>query len=233
MFDNTMGPLTGSLVFGLLPLIYFLLIPFLDRGASLHPLHRPITTSLGIISIVYLIIFSIWGAFSPGVIVSIPDVVLVLLPPLVITFGAVMGISRLWKKGKLKIGGKSSTTSFLIFILGLVVTVILTGYSFSYFVSHASLISLGKLVLSGGATGFLAIGTSRATSQLPDKKFNKIPLGAYVAITILTLMSWILLGLSLRLNPISGAMTVGMALGSVLIFSGMALAIYRRVIYGE
>ena len=233
MFQNVMGPLTASVIFGLLPLIYFLLIPFLDRGNSLHPLHRPITTSLGIISIVYMIIFSIWGAFSPGVIIQPLVVAEVLLPPLIVTFGTVMGISRLWKKGKLKIGNKSSTTSFLIFILGLVVTVILTGYSFSYFVAHTSLLSLGKLILTGGATSFLAVGTARTSSQLPDQKFKKIPTGAYIAIALLTLMCWVLLGISLKLNPVTQAMTVGMALGTVLIFSGIVLAIYRRVIFGE
>jgi quinol-cytochrome oxidoreductase complex cytochrome b subunit len=233
MFTNYMGPLNASIVFGLLPLIYFLVIPFLDRGNSLHPLDRPITTSLGIISIVYLIILSVWGAFTPGLIIPSTQVALVLLPPAIITFAAIFGISKMWKKGKLKIGNKSTTSSFFIFISGLVVAVILTGYSFSYFVGHASILSLGKLVLSGGAMGFLAIGTAKTSDQLPDQKFKKIPTGAYVAIALLTFMCWVLLGLSLKLDPISQAMTVGMALGTVLIFSGIALAIYRRIIYGE
>ncbi|MEM0136469.1 MAG: cytochrome bc complex cytochrome b subunit [Thermoplasmatales archaeon] len=233
MFTNAMGPLNASIIFGLLPLIYFLVIPFLDRGNSLHPLDRPITTSLGIISIVYLIILSVWGAFEPGVIISSQTVAIVLLPPAIITFLAIFGISKMWKRGKLKIGGKSTTTSFFIFIIGLVVTVILTGYSFSYLVAHFSLLALGKLAISGTAMGFLAIGTAKTSEQLPDKMINKIPTGAYVAIGLLTLMSWILLGISLKLNPITDAMVVGMALGTVLIFSGIALAVYRRVIYGE
>ncbi|EQB66252.1 MAG: cytochrome b related protein [Thermoplasmatales archaeon I-plasma] len=233
MFTNAMGPLNASIVFGLLPLIYFLLIPFLDSGNSLHPLDRPITTSLGIISIVYLILLSVWGAFEPGVIIPSPTVALVLLPPAIITFIAIFGISKLWKKGKLKIGGKTTTTSFFIFIIGLVITVILTGYSFTYFITHFSVLALGKVAISGTALGFLAIGTARTAEQLPDKKLNKIPLGAYVSIGLLTLMSWVLLGLSLKLNPTSDAMVVGMALGTVLIFSGIALAIYRRVIFGE
>jgi quinol-cytochrome oxidoreductase complex cytochrome b subunit len=233
MFTNAMGPLNASIVFGLLPLIYFLVIPFLDRGNSLHPLDRPITTSLGIISIVYLIILSLWGAFEPGVIIATPTVALVLLPPAVVTFGAIFGISKMWKRGKLKIGGKSVTVSFFIFISGLVVTIILTGYSFSYLVTHFSVLALGKLAISGTAVGFLAIGTARTSEQLPDKKLNKIPTGAYIAIGILTLMSWVLLGISLKMNPITQAMVVGMALGTVLIFSGIALAIYRRIIFGE
>ncbi len=232
-FTNAMGPLTGSLVFGLLPLVYFLLIPFLDRGNSLHPLDRPITTSIGIISIVYLIILSVWGAFQPGVLISNMEAALVLLPPAIVTFVAIFGISRLWKAGKLRIGNKSTTASFFIFISGLIVTMILTGYSFSYFIVHSSILSFGKLAMSGTAVGFLAIGTAKTSQQLPDKKFNKIPMGAYIAIALLTLMSWMLLGLSVRLNPISQAMTVGMALGTVLIFSGITLAIYRRIVYGE
>ncbi len=233
MFTGAMGPLTASVVFGLLPLIYFLLIPFLDRGNSLHPLSRPITTSLGIISIVYLIILSLWGALEPGVIIPTSDVALVLLPPAIITFLAIFGISKMWKNGKIRMGSKSTTISFFVFITGLVATVILTGYSFSFFVTHFSVLAFGKLSISALALGFLALGTARTSEQLPDKKFNKIPTGAYVAIAILTLMSWVLLGLSLRLNPITQAMTVGMALGTVLVFSGIALAIYRKVVFGE
>jgi hypothetical protein len=98
---------------------------------------------------------------------------------------------------------------------------------------HTSLLSLGKLILTGGATGFLAVGTARTSAQLPDEKFKKIPTGAYIAIALLTLMCWVLLGISLKLNPITQAMTVGMALGTVLIFAGITLAIYRRVVFGE
>jgi quinol-cytochrome oxidoreductase complex cytochrome b subunit len=233
VFSGAMGPLTGSLIFGLLPLIYFMVIPFLDRGSSLHPLARPITTSLGIISIVYLIILSLWGAFQPGVAIPTPEVALVLLPPAIITFAAIFGISKMWKNGKLKVGSKTTTISFFVFISGLIATVILTGYSFSYFVTHFTVLSLGKFSISAVAMGFLAIGTVKTTGQLPDKKFNKIPTGAYIAIALLTLVSWVLVGLSLKLNPITQAMTVGMALGTVLIFSGIVLAIYRKVVYGE
>ncbi len=233
MFTNAMGPLNASIVFGLLPLIYFLVIPFLDRGNSLHPLDRPITTSLGIISIVYLIVLSLWGALEPGVIIATPTVAAVLLPPAVITFIAIFAISRMWKSGKLKVGGKTTTASFFIFIAGLVMTVILTGYSFSYFITHYSILSLGKLTISGMALAFLAIGTARTSEQLPDRKINTIPMGAYAALGLLTLLSWILLGLSIRMNPISQAMTVGMALGTVLIFGGIAIAIYRRIVFGE
>jgi quinol-cytochrome oxidoreductase complex cytochrome b subunit len=232
-FTGYMGPLEAMVVFTLIPLIYFLLIPFLDRGSSLHPLDRPITTSIGIISIVYLIVLSLWGAFTPGIIIPSSEVALVLLPPAVITFATIFGISRMWKKGKLKVGLKSTTTSFFIFVSGLILTMIIAGYTFTLFIGHEGALALGKLLLSMFSVGFMAIGTARTSTQLPDRKLNKMPGGAYVAIGLLTLISWILVALSIRLNPIGQSMIMGMVLGTVLIFSGISLAIYRRVVFGE
>ncbi|MEM4119055.1 MAG: hypothetical protein QXR75_03790, partial [Thermoplasmatales archaeon] len=71
------------------------------------------------------------------------------------------------------------------------------------------------------------------SSSLPDVKLSKSPTGAYAAMGIITLLSWVLLGLSIRLNPISQAMLVGMILGTVFIFAGITMAIYRRLVYGE
>lgn len=156
-----------------------------------------------------------------------------LLPPLVITFATVIGISRLWKNGKLKFGSSSVTTSFFIFITGLIITMIVLGYSFTYFLGNIGIASAGRLFLSTISVAFMAIGTARTSAALPDRKFRKLPGGGYVAIGLLTLFSWILLALSVRLNPINQQMTFGLVLGTVFIFSAIAMAIYRRIVFGE
>ncbi|MEM0127335.1 MAG: cytochrome bc complex cytochrome b subunit, partial [Thermoplasmatales archaeon] len=208
MFSSAAGPLEAMVVFALIPLIYFLIIPFLDRGESLHPLDRPLTTSIGILSIVYLVVLSVWGAFTPGIAIPTSQVLLVMLPPAVITFGSIIIISRMWKSGKLKLGAKTITSSFFIFIAGLIVSVILAGYSFSLLISHFTPLVVGKFSLSIFSVVFLAFGTARTSSSLPDVKLSKSPTGAYAAMGIITLLSWVLLGLSIRLNPISQAMLV-------------------------
>ncbi|MEM0141566.1 MAG: cytochrome bc complex cytochrome b subunit [Thermoplasmatales archaeon] len=233
MFSNAFGPLEAMIVFALIPLIYFLIVPFLDRGKSLHPLDRPLTTSIGILSIVYLVVFSLWGAFTPGIAIPTSQVILVMLPPAVITFGSIIGISRLWKSGKLRPGARTITSSFFIFIAGLIAAIILAGYTFSSLVSHFTPLVFGKFSLSLFSVAFLAIGTARTSNDLPDKKIGGSPVGAYAAMGIITLLCWVLLALTIRLNPISQAMLVGMILGTVFIFSGITMAIYRRLVYGE
>jgi len=233
MFSGFYGPLEAMIIFALIPLIYFLLVPFLDRGDSLHPLDRPLTTSIGILSIVYLVVLSLWGALTPGVAISTPDVILVMLPPAVVTFGSIIVISRLWKQGKLRAGTKTVTSSFFIFISGLVVAVILAGFSFSLLLNHITLINGGRFSLSLFSVIFLGLGTARSTSKLPDIKMGKSQTKAYVAAAVITILCWVLLALTVKLNPVAQAMLVGLILGTVFIFSGITVAIYRRVVYGE
>lgn len=235
VFTSGPGPLEAMVVWAIIPLIYFLLVPFLDRSNKLHPLDRPFFTSLGIISIVWLIVMSVWGAYTPGILISSPDAALVLLPPAALTFILIYAISRAWKKGRMKVGPKSITTSFFIFIAGLVVTMILTGYSFTHLLSQGGLSSLGKFALSSTSVIFMAVGTAKTSSDLPDKKFKKvrIPIGGYVAVGLLTLIAWVLLALSIKLNVITQQMTVGLVLGTVLIIGGIVMAIYRKIVFDE
>ena len=41
-----------------------IVLPFLDRSAERNPLRRPVTTTIGIILIVALVVLTIWGATS-------------------------------------------------------------------------------------------------------------------------------------------------------------------------
>jgi quinol-cytochrome oxidoreductase complex cytochrome b subunit len=232
-FTGPLGPLEAMLVFTLIPLIYFLIVPFLDRSESLHPLDRPIITSIGIISIVYLVILSIWGAFTPGVIISSPLVAEALLPPAIITFAVMYGISKMWKDGKLRTGTRTIASSFFVFIIGLVASVIAAGYFLYTSLGHFDVLGTAKLILSFSSVGFLAIGTARASSALPDRKFKHFPAGGYIAIAVITVLSWVLLGISIRFNPVSQAMLMGLVLGTVFILTGISVSIYRRIAYGE
>lgn len=231
--SSSLGPLEAMTIFSVIPLIYFLVVPFLDRSNSLHPLERPFVTSVGVLSIVYLVILSIWGAFTPGLIVQTPQVAEALLPPFVVTFGLVFGISKLWKDGKLKFGAKTITSSFFVFMAGLVAMIFMTGYFAVHSVVDFNISNNSKLILSFGSLAFMAIGTARVASKLPDRKFKGTSKTGYIAIGVITVLAWVLLGISIKLSPITQQMMVGLILGTVFILSGISVAIYRRVVYGE
>jgi quinol-cytochrome oxidoreductase complex cytochrome b subunit len=65
-----------------LPLIYLLLVPFLDRSDERHPLKRPIHTAIGAMIVVYLIQATIWGALTPGEPVHLDKALAVMIPPM-------------------------------------------------------------------------------------------------------------------------------------------------------
>ncbi|WP_162509178.1 hypothetical protein [Thermogymnomonas acidicola] len=58
--------LAATITFAVIPLIYFIIIPFIDNSNDLHPLARPVVTAFGILGIIYLVILSLWGgALAP------------------------------------------------------------------------------------------------------------------------------------------------------------------------
>ncbi len=78
-----------------LPGIVLVLLPFIDKSDSRHPLKRPWITAFGALMIIYLVQTTIWGLLTPGQPVRIGQAILVMLPPLIIL---VIGIHML-KKG--------------------------------------------------------------------------------------------------------------------------------------
>ncbi|MEM1611476.1 MAG: cytochrome bc complex cytochrome b subunit [Sulfolobales archaeon] len=65
-----------------LPLIYLILVPFLDRSDERHPLKRPIHTAIGAMIVVYLIQATIWGALTPGEPIHLDRALAVMIPPM-------------------------------------------------------------------------------------------------------------------------------------------------------
>ncbi len=117
------GPLQGlapyfviSVIFGGVPAIYFILLPFLDRSNDRHPLSRPIITSFGILSIIYLVVLSVWGAIQPGIPISMMTVAVVFLIPFFVVVLSILYLSNLYRKGKFKLSVNRLITSYLIYI---------------------------------------------------------------------------------------------------------------------
>ncbi|MUN28963.1 proton pump complex cytochrome B SoxC [Sulfuracidifex metallicus] len=82
--DFTSDVVLFLLIGVIIPLVYLLLVPFIDRTDELHPLKRRVFTGIGILMITYLVQTSIWGDIQPGIQVSVAEQVLAYLPPAII-----------------------------------------------------------------------------------------------------------------------------------------------------
>ncbi|BFH72164.1 cytochrome b N-terminal domain-containing protein [Sulfurisphaera javensis] len=84
MADFTSNVTVFLLFSSIIPLVYLILVPFLDRSPELHPLKRKVFTGIGILMITYLIQNTIWGDLTPGVPIPFKQQVIAFLPPAVI-----------------------------------------------------------------------------------------------------------------------------------------------------
>jgi Cytochrome b subunit of the bc complex len=230
---SQIGPLEASIIFGLIPFVYLLLVPFLDRSDSTHPLDRPFFTSVGILGIVYLIILSLWGAFTPAVIIPPSQVFAVLVPPAVIVFASVYLISKVWKNGGFIKAEKTMPLSIIVYaIIGSLVFYLASkGISLLlHGISITSLLYTGSSLL---AAPISIMGISKSIDKVADKKMKSFGWGSIIAILVLTIIVWILAYFAFKMNPTSQAQLFGMILGTAFILTGTVVAIYRRAVYGE
>lgn len=98
---SVIGTFWGTVLFAGAPLIYILLLPLFDRSRSLRLIDRPVTLSLGILGLIYMIGLSIWGALTPGL--SIPDweVLGFFAIPAIAVFSIVYMTNSLIRSGKI------------------------------------------------------------------------------------------------------------------------------------
>lgn len=242
----TAGPLSAlaaTAVFGIVPLVYFLLLPFIDTTDDLHPLSRPLVTSFGILGIIYLAILSAWGALSPGIQIPNSEVFAILVPPFVIVVAGVTMLSRLYKKGKFKISTNKIAMSFLVFLFILMYAVYSFGQSFTATLVHTSGLNLLTSLFTGGVMVFGAIGTMKSAnlSMEEEKKvtshntFHLNKNAAMLLSALLTVASVVVIYLIMQLNPIGAVSNAefGIGLGFILVFAGTILRLYRAAFYDE
>jgi len=82
--DFSSNVLLDLMIAAIIPIVYLILLPFLDGSSELHPLKRKVFTGIGILMITYLIQNTIWGDLTPGVEVSVSQQIMAFLPPAVI-----------------------------------------------------------------------------------------------------------------------------------------------------
>lgn len=240
------GPLSAlaaTAVFGIVPLVYFLLLPFIDTTDDLHPLSRPLVTSFGILGILYMSILSAWGALTPGVQIPNWEVAAVFVPPFVIVVAGVTLLSRLYRKGKFKVSTSKITTSFLVFLFILMFAAYNFGQNFTATLVHTSGLNIVTSLFTGGVMVFGAIGTMKSAnlSMEQEKKVvsqNTFHLNKSVAMllsALLTIGTIAIIYLIMQLDPIGAVPNAefGIGLGFILVFAGTIMRIYRAAFYDE
>ncbi|MCL4330496.1 MAG: cytochrome bc complex cytochrome b subunit [Candidatus Thermoplasmatota archaeon] len=243
---NAYGPLIANTVFAGIPLLYFIIVPFIDRSKDLHPLSRPIITSFGILGIIYMAILSAWGALTPGVTIPATIVVTVLVPPFVVVVVGMLVLSKLYKEQKLTVTTEKLLGSFVVFTAILIFALVTFAQNISAFLYHTSALNLVSTVFTGGVTLFAAVGTMKSADKYTDLENSKPkkekpakkepsmnPTTASIVSAVLVAISLTILYLVAQLNPITGAMTFGVGIGIDLIIAGIVLRIYRLTYYHE
>ena len=235
--------LMASVVFGGIPLIYFILVPFIDRSNNLHPLSRPFFTAFGVLAIIYLVLLSAWGVLAPGIPISTGDVVIVLVPPFIIVMAFFYALNALYKKGAFKPSLSKITASFVIFLMILSLAIFEFAMQIGnvmHGVTTGSALNLGAY---GAATAFAAFGTVKSSeyahlsmSQPREVKGLNISIRAAQAIiSVLFIISAEILWLMIQVNPLNleQEAAFGIGLGALLIIFGIGLRVYRLVYYNE
>jgi Cytochrome b subunit of the bc complex len=241
---GAISPLVATGVFAIIPIIYFILVPFMDRSNNLHPLSRPVFTAFGVLGIIYMVILSLWGVLAPGIPISNLDVALVLVPPFIIVMGFFLAFGHLYKMGAFKPSLAKLTGSFIIFVIilsfGIFEFAIQIG-SVMHGLNASNAMNLG---IFGGATSFAAFGTMRSANaahlrmeEMPKKTkgIQVSQVTVNVVMAILFIISVEILWLMLQVDPTNLVQEAGfgMGIGSLLFIVGIGIRLYRLAYYNE
>ncbi|MEM3852513.1 MAG: cytochrome bc complex cytochrome b subunit [Methanomassiliicoccales archaeon] len=241
---GAMSALSATIVFAVIPLVYFLILPFIDTNNETHPFARPLVTSFGILGIIYMIILSVWGALSPGIPIPTPEVLAVLVPPFVVVVAGMFMLNRLYKSGRLRISSNKIVASFLIFILIMLFAAYSFGQGFVSTLAAPSGINALATIFSGGVLVVGAVGTMRSakmsteSSAINRSAFSQPVIGKNTALVLsgIIMVGCIVIAYYiLGLNPV-GALNdaeFGVGLGFILILAGIIVRIYRAAFYHE
>ena len=235
---SIIDPFWGTIIFAGSPLIYLLLIPYLDRNSSLSMIDRPVTVTLGIIGIAYLVGLSIWGALTPAL--PIPDSEVLLFFVVVGVVIYILVQAAIWsikyKKTKLR---DPATAYVLLAMTG--ISAFGTGslaipsiLSFSPVVDIPA-IFLAMITVYLILLDFNYIHPGEIVEPLDQKAAGMKPTTYVLISAFLVFAAIVILFIITPLNPsvVSQEAGYGIGLGLLLFISGTLVKIYRKTEYGE
>ncbi|BCU71494.1 proton pump complex cytochrome B SoxC [Stygiolobus caldivivus] len=230
--------LTENIVIGVfIPLIYLLIVPFIDRTDELHPLKRKLFTWIGVVMIVFLIQTSLWGDLAPGVPVTWSQVFEAYLPPAIIS---AVGIWLIPPPSKANYKALVNPLTMLGFVT---ITIMFVGSVFEIMVSP----SLSSVVLVGlFASAFVTLGKllspyiTRTESGSVEKASisgneSKLIIKKNIAeiLMIVLMIIAIVIAANMWTIPTTGYFSnlFGVDLGILFVIIGEEFSLYHYIVY--
>ncbi|MEM0155870.1 MAG: cytochrome bc complex cytochrome b subunit [Thermoplasmataceae archaeon] len=236
--SSTIDPFWATVVFAIIPLIYLLILPYIDRNNSLSMLERPVVVSLGAVGIAYLIGLSLWGALTPGLPIPNSEVlmffILVGVAVFLIVWLAIWSIRN--NKTRLKEPSKVyvllGLTGIFAFGTGSLLIPSITSLNPALDIS---------IIILAMATAFLILLDyvyirPREPQVTPIEKSTKMkPITYNLIAAFLVFCAIVILFIITPLNPsvIGQEAGYGFGIGILLFISGTLVKIYRTVEYKE
>jgi len=91
----TVPQLLQFIVSMVLPPLILILLPFIDRGKSRHPLDRPVPVIVGALMFIYFWQLTIWALIEPGIPIKFLQALVVMLPPALVLIAGYRVLRRI------------------------------------------------------------------------------------------------------------------------------------------
>ncbi|AGE71780.1 proton pump complex cytochrome B SoxC [Sulfolobus acidocaldarius] len=219
----------------IIPLLYLILVPFIDRSPHLDLKKRRLFTAFGILMVTYLIQTTIFGDLTPGVEISIIQQIIVYLPPAVITLVGVFALPTGSNKKAIAnpLGILAVLATSILFAGALITFVVspslltITAFTVFALIFVLSIRNLSPIVLKSEGEH----RDAKAVLEKPENRELKKKI-AEILISILFILS-VVLASQLWVIPSTGYLSniFGIDLGSIFIMLGEAISLYHYVVY--
>lgn len=233
---SEIGSFWGTVIFAGAPLVYLLLVPAIDKGSSHRITDRPLTLSFGVLGLVYMVGLSIWGALTPGVIITDWEVLLFFLVPAIAVFSVIYTVTRTVKEGRIKhphpehILTDLSVTGVASFGFGaLLLAYLHTGAS----VYGIPLVLMAMVTIISYISLLIIL---RETPYEVDKKRSAMKGGYYMAYSggfAMSAIAVIYIISGIPADSLTNNALYGIGLGILFLIAAAVVKIYRKTQYGE
>ncbi len=246
-----LSPFVVAIIAAIIPVIYFLSVPILDRGEDLHFFKGWVFQAIGVIAIINFIQTSVWAAVAPGVPVSPAVYIPVLAEPAILIFAGFYLLS----KGPTRPGtlgeqtAKGRKFAFIFLVLLASILSVIASLSINHLLSTGSVMLIPPALTGSLVTGVLGVvvigygNGGRGVRVIDKRQENANPvvfqkrnpkLGLFYGIfTLLILLAIVLAVTMWTFNPITQAAFFGIGLGTLLVVLAEMISIYHYVVYSR
>lgn len=235
-FAQSLTPFWATVIFAGMPLVYLLILPYVDKSSSLKMRDRPITVSFAILGTIYLASLSLWGALTPGIAIANWKVALFFFLPGIAIISLTWVIADAMKKEKIHV--RNAPWAFATMAI-MAVSAFGSGILILADIRSPSLLYTVSMILTLMLTAISAavvIAISRGIFTQRVEVYKPMSKNAYtLAGSGFTASAIFILFEISVINPDTVFKTslYAIGLGVLLLIGGAVLRIYRATIYHE